>query len=84
MCVYIHVCLSMPRDKQTDRHMKRAKVSKELKKSCWKYERQIKTTLSFISVLGLAVLTSYLCLSLWIICCWCVVTLSSKAAVYKT
>ena len=27
MCVYIHVCISMPRDKQTERHIKRAKVS---------------------------------------------------------
>ena len=34
MCVYIHVCASMPRDKQTERHIKRAKVSKEFKKSC--------------------------------------------------
>ena len=30
----IHVCVSMPRDKQRERHIKRAKVSKEFKKSC--------------------------------------------------
>ena len=34
VCIYSCVCVSMPRDKQTDRDMKRAKVSKELKKSC--------------------------------------------------
>ena len=34
VCIYSCVCISMPRDKKTERHIKRAKVSKEFKKSC--------------------------------------------------
>ena len=34
ICVYIFMCVYLCRDKQTERHIKRAKVSKEFKKSC--------------------------------------------------